>query len=174
MTFNHGVRSSTLRWVTKIKAVLHSGAALIFVIHVESNSASFRPRKFAITRDAVILGTPLYQNARLSSDSPMGHQKETAIPCVSPSPFAMPVELNSANPARDLPNRAPRCLTNRVASPRTYEFRLSDGSFFPMVFQFPSPRPLQTTFQNPLAKHSLLCYNKANLSNGGFRIWSSI
>ncbi len=51
MTFNHGVRSSTLRWVTKENGYRVAISVFFVGLFHESDSANFRLREFAITCD---------------------------------------------------------------------------------------------------------------------------
>ena len=72
MTFNHGVRSSTLRWVTKKRKHLTSEMLPFFAAPLpESRSAN--PKDLPRTCATANKRSPPNNRARLNSDSPMGH-----------------------------------------------------------------------------------------------------
>ena len=77
MTFNHGVRSSTLRWVTKKRESILGGALLFLTSHQQSEllqTVRDPSYKVSIERFAVLGKARVISGfARNVSTSPMGH-----------------------------------------------------------------------------------------------------
>ena len=72
MTFNHGVRSSTLRWVTKKKSACKMHALFCLVTPLASRVELCKCLHLPRTCGSTNYNIAPHEPARLSSDSPMG------------------------------------------------------------------------------------------------------